>query len=115
VATTSEGTGFDATDEAFFNAAYDDAPVSEPPAILDLEAEAPETDELPSDLAASERLQARRARLTQAVAEIVATLALVAGTAGVMHLVRGPAASSPRAASSPTSQQVPAPASTWST
>jgi hypothetical protein len=97
VATTNADTEFDATDEAFFNAAYDDAPVSEPPITLDLEAEAAEAGEWARDPAASERLQARRARLTQTVAEIVATLALVAGTAGCMHLVRGPAASSPRA------------------
>jgi len=97
VTTTKEDTQFDATDEAFFNAANDDAPVSERPITLDLEAEASESDEAPVDPAASDRLRARRERLTQAVAEIVATLALVSGTALVMHFVRGPAGS-PRAA-----------------
>jgi hypothetical protein len=110
VTPTTEDTQFDATDEAFFNAAYDDAPVSERPVTFDLEADHIEAEQLEDDVrlvdaAASQRFQARRARLTQSVAEIVATLALVAGTAGGMHLVRGPIAASPRAAaaSRPTS------------
>lgn len=103
--TTHEDTQFDAADEAFFNAAQDDVPVSERPSTLGLEAEAPETDDWPRDPAASERLRARRARLTQAVAEIVATLALLAGTAGGMHLVRGTATEACVApAASPSSQ-----------
>jgi hypothetical protein len=109
VTTSNEDVQFDATDEAFFNAAYDDAPVSEHPVTFDLEAETPETEAWPRDPAASERLRARRARLTQAVAEIVATLALVAGTAGCLHVVRGPDAVARAAlSSSPTSQHAPA-------
>ena len=96
--TANEDTQFDATDDAFFNAAHGDAPVSERPITLDLEAQELETDEAAVDPIASERLRARRARLTQNVAEIVATLALVSSTAFGMHFVRGSAASSPRAA-----------------
>ncbi len=109
--TTTEETQFDATDEAFFNAAFDDAPVSERPVSFDLEPEENpddgDSDARPADPAASQRFHARRERLTQSVAEIVATLALIAGTAGGMHLVRGPIAASPRAAaaSTPTSQR----------
>lgn len=101
--TTDQGTQFEASDEAFFNAAYDDAPVSERPITLDLEPEEPETDEPPLDPIASERLRARRARLTQSVAEIVATLAILSSTAFGMHLVRGSAASSSVAAAASSS------------
>jgi hypothetical protein len=104
-AVTHEDNSFDATDEAFFRAAYDDTPASESAITLELDAEEDEREQPAVDVAVSQRLQARRARLTQAVAEIVATLALVSGTAGALHLVRGPAGSSPRppaATSSPT-------------
>ena len=90
VTTSNENTQFEATDEALFNAGYDDAPVNERPMTLDLEAAERETDEGPADPVASERLRARRARLTQAVAEIVATLAIVSSMAFGMDLVRGP-------------------------
>jgi hypothetical protein len=93
--TTSE---FEATDEAFFNAAYDDAPVSEAPVTFDLEAQEPETEQTPAEAMVSERLRARRTRLTQAVVEIVSSLALVSSLAAGMHLVRSSAASSSREA-----------------
>jgi hypothetical protein len=96
VITSSEDTQFDATDEAFFNAA-EGAPATERPLTVELEALERETDEEPADPVAGERLRARRARLTQTVTEIVATLAFMSGTAFGMHIVRGPAAS-PRAA-----------------
>jgi hypothetical protein len=99
VTTGDEDTQFDATDEAFFNAA-EDAPATERPPTAELEAQELETDEEPADPVASERLRARRARLTQTVTEIVATLAFMAGTAFGMHMVRGPAASSRAEASS---------------
>ena len=91
--TTSE---FDATDEAFFNAAYDDGPVSEAPVAFDVEAQEPEPDQSPAEALLSERLRARRTRLNQAVVEIVASLALVSSLAAGMHLVRSSAASSAR-------------------
>jgi hypothetical protein len=93
--TTSE---FDATDEAFFNAACDDAPVSEAPVTFDLEPQDPETDQTPAEAIVSERLRARRTRLTQAVVEIVTSLAMVSGLAAGMHFVRSSAASSAREA-----------------
>jgi hypothetical protein len=107
VTTREEDMQFEAADEAFFNAA-DDAPVSERPITLDLEAEEGETDGAPADSVVSGRLRARRARLTQAVAEIVATLAILSTTAFGMHVVRGLSAPSPRAAapSSPASERV---------
>jgi hypothetical protein len=89
---------FDATDEAFFNAAYDDAPVSEAPVTLELEAQEPETDQTPAEAMVIERLRGRRTRLTQAVVEIVTSLALVSSLAAGMHLVRSSAASSAREA-----------------
>jgi hypothetical protein len=98
VTTRNEDRQFEAAEEAFFNAAYDDAPLSERPVTLELEAEEAEIDEGPVDPVASERLRARRARLTQGVTEIVATLAVLSGTAFGMHLVRGLPAASPRAA-----------------
>lgn len=111
VTTTHEDGQFDAADEAFFNAAYDDARadgalMSERPVTIDLEEEEQETAARPLDAAALQRLQARQARLTQRVSEIVATLALLSATALGMHYARGPA-STPQAAASPASQLAP--------
>jgi hypothetical protein len=97
VTTSHEDTQFDATDEAFFNAPYDDGAVSERPVTLDVEEQGRETDEGLPDPVESERLRARRARLNQTVVEIVSTLALMSSMAFGMELARGSAASSERA------------------
>ena len=98
--TSKEDTQFDAVDEAFFNAMDDDTDAAplERPGTFDLEAQESRADEGHADPIASERLRARRARLTQAVGEIVATLAAVSGTAFGMNFVRGPAVPSPHVA-----------------
>ena len=106
VTTSDENAPFDATDEAFFNAAYEDSPVSERPVTLELDSPDAEADEELPDPVEHERLRARRARLTQTVVEIVGTLALVSSTAFGMDLVRASARAA--ASSSPAARHTPA-------
>jgi len=95
---TQPETRFDEATEAFFDAGCEEAPDSQRPVTLDLELDELESEEIAPTSARVVYLDARRERLKRAVAEIVATLAGVAGLAFGMNSARGTAAPSQHAA-----------------